>query len=103
MNYVRTAIIRIRTNKGLSVKDVATRCNVSQSHLHAIERGGVVVRVDTLLEIAGALGVPSWTLLPDGDRAEIDALRATIRRLERDNAALRENNVALRKQLQSVA
>lgn len=47
----------LRLEKGKSLKAMEAACGVSKGHLSSIERGFVVMNVDTLWRIAGGLGV----------------------------------------------
>ena len=48
----------------LTQQEVADRAGVSQKYISALERGERIPNLDTLDQIAGALGVPVRDLLP---------------------------------------
>src|SRR5689334_10368672 len=54
---------RQRTLRGLSQGDLAAKSRISRLAYHRIEGGEVTPRVDTLLQIAEALGTPVQDLL----------------------------------------
>jgi len=49
----------------LTQQEVADRAGVSQKYISALERGERIPNLDTLDQIAGALGVPIRDLLPE--------------------------------------
>lgn len=51
-------IRRLRTQNGLSVKQLAERAGVSSSYIYAIESGTRGTNIKKLSRIATALGVP---------------------------------------------
>jgi transcriptional regulator with XRE-family HTH domain len=59
--------------EGLSVAEVGRRAEMHRAHVNAILRGERMVRLDTLIKLAGALEVPPERLLegvewvPDGE------------------------------------
>lgn len=54
---------RTMAEKGLTVSDLADRAELSRNHVNLILRGRRKVQLDTLLKLAGALGVPPEQLL----------------------------------------
>lgn len=53
----------LRLEQGKSLDALEKSCGVSKGHLSSIERGYVVMNVDTLWRIARGLGVPVIALL----------------------------------------
>jgi transcriptional regulator with XRE-family HTH domain len=52
-----------RTIFNLSQQDLGTRCNLSRTHISAIERQELNVGIDTVQRIAKALEIPAYVLL----------------------------------------
>lgn len=57
-------IRKIREEKGLSLREVAARCDVDHSNIGKIERGEYDLRFTTLYQIALAMEVKIEKLLP---------------------------------------
>lgn len=55
----------LRLEQGKSLEAMEAACGVSKGHLSSIERGYVVMNVDTLWKIARGLGVPIAELLSE--------------------------------------
>lgn len=62
------AIRSMRTERGLAQEAFAGRAEMDRGYYGAIERGEFNVSLDTIIKIAGALGVSAATLLK---RAEL--------------------------------
>ena len=54
-----------RTQRGLTQQQLAEALGVSESYIQHVEQGARSLRVDKLLELAAALGVPARDLLAD--------------------------------------
>jgi transcriptional regulator with XRE-family HTH domain len=54
---------RSRRRAGLSQEQVAIRASLHRTEIGLLERGGRVARVDTLIQLAGAMSVPPAELL----------------------------------------
>ncbi len=54
---------RARRRVGLSQEQVAVRASLHRTEVGLLERGGRVARIDTLIQLAGAMRVPSAELL----------------------------------------
>jgi transcriptional regulator with XRE-family HTH domain len=54
---------RTRRRAGLSQEQVAIRASLHRTEIGLLERGGRVARVDTLIQLAGAMSVPPAELL----------------------------------------
>jgi transcriptional regulator with XRE-family HTH domain len=54
---------RTRRRIGLSQEQVAIRASLHRTEVGLLERGGRVARVDTLIQLAGAMSVPPADLL----------------------------------------
>jgi transcriptional regulator with XRE-family HTH domain len=54
---------RLIAERGMSVAEVADRADVHRSHLNLILSGARMVQLDTLVKLAGALGVSPAELL----------------------------------------
>ena len=73
-----------RAQRGLTLKEVATRSSISIAHLSQVERGETIPSVPTLLAISSSLGVSPdyfFRALPD------DGLSAAAGRLPRPESA----------------
>lgn len=57
------AIRSMRKERGLPQEAFAGRAGIDRSYYGAIERGEFNVSLDTIVKIAGALGVPAAALL----------------------------------------
>jgi transcriptional regulator with XRE-family HTH domain len=56
-------LLRARRRVGLSQEQVAVRASLHRTEIGLLERGGRVARVDTLIQLAGAMSVPPAELL----------------------------------------
>ena len=74
-----------RTAKGLSQRVLSERAGVPQSHISRIERGGVDLRLSSLVEIARALDL-EVILVP---RKHLPAVRSISRTSSPDAARVR--------------
>jgi transcriptional regulator with XRE-family HTH domain len=54
---------RIRRRVGLSQEQVAIRASLHRTEIGLLERGGRLARVDTLIQLAGAMSIPPAELL----------------------------------------
>src|ERR1700749_1714575 len=54
---------RARRRVGLSQEQVAVRASLHRTEIGLLERGGRVARIDTLVQLAGAMRIPSAELL----------------------------------------
>ena len=54
---------RLRRREGLSQEQVAVRASLHRTEVGLLEHGGRVCRVDTLIQLAGAMGVAPGELL----------------------------------------
>lgn len=54
---------RARRRTGLSQEQVAVRASLHRTEIGLLERGGRVARIDTLVQLAGAISVDSSELL----------------------------------------
>jgi transcriptional regulator with XRE-family HTH domain len=54
---------RIRTEKGLSQRDLSSLCNVDNAEISRMENGQVNVSLNTISQLADALEVPFLKLL----------------------------------------
>ena len=77
---VGARIRELRTERGLSIAALATSAGLSKGHLSSVERGLVLITVNTLEVTARALGVPTFVLgtFPDEDpfSAVVEHLRS---------------------------
>ena len=56
-------IAKIREVKKLSLRQVASRCNLDNGNISKIEKGVVDIRISTLVELSNGLGVHPKKLL----------------------------------------
>ncbi|HEY2054191.1 MAG TPA: helix-turn-helix transcriptional regulator [Solirubrobacterales bacterium] len=54
---------RVRRRGGLSQEQLAIRASLHRTEVGLLERGARVARIDTLIQIAGAMSVPASDLL----------------------------------------
>ncbi|HEX4307215.1 MAG TPA: helix-turn-helix transcriptional regulator [Solirubrobacterales bacterium] len=54
---------RVRRREGLSQEQLAVRASLHRTEIGLLEKGQRVPRVDTLIQLAGAMAVPPWQLL----------------------------------------
>jgi XRE family transcriptional regulator, regulator of sulfur utilization len=54
---------RVRKRIGISQEELSVRASLHRTAVGELERGSRVARVDTLVKLAGALGVPAEELL----------------------------------------
>lgn len=69
-------IKKIRTEKGMTQKEVAKKCNMADSAIRKYESGRQTPKIETLHRIAAALGVPWYKIAPD--ELEADAVIAHV-------------------------
>lgn len=54
---------KVRTNKGLSLRSLASMCNLDDSNISKIENGKVNIQLSTIFELAKGLNVEPKELL----------------------------------------
>jgi len=54
---------KIRLEKGLTLRAVATRCDIDNSHISKIENGRLDIQISKLFQLAKGLGVQPKELL----------------------------------------
>jgi transcriptional regulator with XRE-family HTH domain len=54
---------RVRRREGLSQEQLANRASLHRTEVGVLERGGRSCRIDTLIQLAGAMAVPPEALL----------------------------------------
>jgi len=54
---------RLREQAGITQEEIAFRASLHRTEIGLLERGGRLPRIDTLAKLAGALEVPSSSLL----------------------------------------
>ena len=52
-----------KRERGMSLTEIAERAEIHRTHLGLLLRGKRLVRIDTVVKLAGALGVPLSALL----------------------------------------
>ena len=75
---LREQIKRARTKRGLGQRELGIKIGLPQSHISAIESGGIAPRVDTLLDIVRVLDL-DLLLVP---RSLVPAVQSLIRAQE---------------------
>jgi transcriptional regulator with XRE-family HTH domain len=70
LRKVAANLTKIRESKGLSIRQLATRCDVDHAKISKIENNKANLMVTTLCELADGLGIPPKRLL-DVDFEEI--------------------------------
>ncbi len=58
IRHIAARMKKIRTGKGLSVQEVAYRCDIERSNLSRIEAGRTNLTIKTICLICNALNVP---------------------------------------------
>jgi transcriptional regulator with XRE-family HTH domain len=58
---------RVRKREDLSQERLARRASLHRTEIGLLEKGGRVCRIDTLIRLAGAMGVPPGELLEEID------------------------------------
>jgi transcriptional regulator with XRE-family HTH domain len=56
-------LARCKREKGMSLTEIAERAEIHRTHLGLLLRGKRLIRIDTVVKLAGALGVPPNALL----------------------------------------
>jgi transcriptional regulator with XRE-family HTH domain len=56
-------LVRARDRAKLSQEEVGLRASLHRTEIGLLERGARVPRIDTLVKLAGALGIPPGSLL----------------------------------------
>ncbi len=74
-----------RITQGLSQETFAERCGLHRTYIGAIERGERNITLDTLNEIAIALGVSSAELISTSEKAFGQTLKTDVRANRRRN------------------
>lgn len=54
---------RVRTQKGMSQRDLSALCNVDNADISRMENGEINVTLNTVAQLADALDVQFWELL----------------------------------------
>ncbi|EHO18370.1 hypothetical protein HMPREF9466_02327 [Fusobacterium necrophorum subsp. funduliforme 1_1_36S] len=73
MNYeinIGKTIKNIRISKGLLLKEVASKCDISSSMLSQIEKGNANPSLNTIKAIAQALEVPLFTFFINSEETK---------------------------------
>ncbi|HEX4980367.1 MAG TPA: XRE family transcriptional regulator [Ilumatobacteraceae bacterium] len=73
---VGVSIRRARQASGLSMRDFAARCGLSQPFVSAVERGMSTPSIATLYRMADVLGMAPSSLLPSHPTNDVDVIRA---------------------------
>ena len=92
MAQVGTRIRTLRSQQGLTLKDVGARTGVSVSMLSMLERGVAKASIGTLVSVASALGVHMYDLF---DRPEAEPTSPLTKK--KDQATVRTNKGAVRR------
>ena len=66
---------RLRLSRGWTIVIAAQRCGMNPNYLGALEKGGNMPSLDTLLEMADVYGIPASEIV-----REVEDLRAAERR-----------------------
>jgi transcriptional regulator with XRE-family HTH domain len=69
-DIVAANLKRLRAKKQWSQEELADRCGLHRTYIGAIERGERNITLNTLLEIANAVGVTSAELLTESRNAK---------------------------------
>jgi transcriptional regulator with XRE-family HTH domain len=56
-------LARLRERAGITQEEMSFRASLHRTEIGLLERGGRIPRIDTLAKLAGALGVPTSSLL----------------------------------------
>lgn len=56
-------LARVRESTGITQEELSFRASLHRTEIGLLERGGRIPRIDTLAKLAGALGVPTSSLL----------------------------------------
>ena len=56
---------KIRTERNISQEKLALLCSIDRSYMGRIERGEVNITLERLYELANALNIPVYELLPN--------------------------------------
>ncbi len=67
VSRVGQKLLRLRTEQGMSLQQLASISDVSGPAIHKIERSDMVPTITTLLKLCNALGVPVNTFIEDGE------------------------------------
>ena len=73
---VGVSIRRARQASGMSMRDFASRCGLSQPFVSAVERGMSTPSIATLYRMADVLGMAPSNLLPSHPTNDVDVIRA---------------------------
>ncbi|MET0324737.1 MAG: XRE family transcriptional regulator, partial [Ilumatobacteraceae bacterium] len=73
---VGVSIRRARHASGMTMRDFATRCRLSQPFVSAVERGQSTPSIATLYRMAEVLGTEPSALLPSRPTGPLDIIRA---------------------------
>lgn len=74
---IAVAVVRYRAEHRLTQRDVATRLKMAQPQVARLERGDVNPTMDTLMRVAGGLGIELVINLRPSGAAHVDVLIAT--------------------------
>lgn len=79
---VGARIRELRMERGLSIATLAASAGLSKGHISSVERGLVLINVNTLVTTARALGVPPFALAMFPNEDPLSAVIEQVRFLE---------------------
>ena len=78
---VGARIRELRTERGMSLQDLAEAGAMSKGHLSSVEQGLAAITIETIERIARALGVPSLYVITFPADDELDRIADLARKL----------------------
>lgn len=90
--YIGLAVNRLRKGADMTLKDLSDATGLSQGFLSKFERGQTTIAVDSLLQIATALGTSIDRLLTQNDHSAATELPQIVHRSYENSVLYMENN-----------
>jgi transcriptional regulator with XRE-family HTH domain len=72
-------LVRARKRAGMSQEEVGIRATLHRTEIGLLERGERLPRIDTMVKLAGALGVPPVELIAGIDWQPADMTKGSFR------------------------
>lgn len=79
-------IRELRMERGMSIATLAASAGLSKGHMSSVERGLVLINVNTLVTTARALGVPPFVLAMFPNEDPLSAVIEQVRSIEGGDA-----------------
>lgn len=103
---VSKRIIQVREEKRIKQSEVAEKLNMERPNYSRIEKRGLKMSLEQLMQIADALGVSFWELLKDPDNQfdnpEVKAIKSENTRLKEKLADIEDDKKRLKNEIKDI-